>query len=113
MASLTTSHVRGATEAVLIEQSLGAYLETAARRWPAREALVVRHQAVRWSYAELNRRAEDFAAGTENVGCADVAAADRADVLVAEQAHQNVSGGDGPEQIRGGGDQKESEEHNE
>ena len=68
MASLTTSHVRGATEAVLIEQSLGAYLETAARRWPAREALVVRHQAVRWSYAELNRRAEDFAAGLLALG---------------------------------------------
>ncbi len=68
MASLTTSHVRGATEAVLIEQSLGAYLETAARRWPERDALVIRHQAVRWSYAELDSRAEDFAAGLLALG---------------------------------------------
>jgi fatty-acyl-CoA synthase len=68
MASLTSSHVRGPTEAPLIEQSLGAYLETAAKRWPDREALVVRHQGIRWSFAELDRRAGELAAGLLALG---------------------------------------------
>ena len=57
MASLTTSHVRGATTSPLIEQSIGAFLGEAATRWPGREALVVRHQGIRWSFAELQARA--------------------------------------------------------
>lgn len=68
MASLTTSHVRGATTSPLIEQSIGAFLAEAARRWPEREALVVRHQGIRWSFAELDRRAADFAAGLLALG---------------------------------------------
>ncbi len=56
-------------------------------------------------------RAEALAAGAEDVGCADVAAADGADVLMAEEAHQQVSGGDGPEQVSGDRDQDDSEEH--
>ncbi len=68
MASLTTSHVRGATTSPLIEQSIGAFLAGAAKRWPEREALVVRHQGVRWSFAELDRRAAEFAAGLLALG---------------------------------------------
>jgi hypothetical protein len=50
--------------------------------------------------------AQAFAAGAQHVGGADVAAAHRADVLAAEDAHQQVSRGDGPEQIRGNRDDR-------
>ena len=44
-------------------------------------------------------RAQAFAALAQHVGGADVAAAHGADVLAAEDAHQQVSRGDGPEQV--------------
>jgi len=42
--------------------------------------------------------AQSFAAGAQYVGGADVAAAYGTDVLLAEDAHQQVPGGDGPQQ---------------
>ena len=55
--------------------------------------------------------AEPFSAGTEDVGGADVAAADGADVLIAKKSDQQVSDGDGPEQIRGQDEQTDCQEH--
>ena len=57
--------------------------------------------------------AQAFAAGAQHVGCANVAAAHGADVLMAEEAHQQVSGGDRPEQIRGGRDNEAGKGHDE
>ena len=57
--------------------------------------------------------AQAFAAGAQNIGSADVAAADGANVLVAEDADQQVSHGDGPEQVGGGRDNEACEEHDE
>ena len=58
-------------------------------------------------------RAQAFAAGAQHIGGANVAAAHGADVLAAEDAHQQVSRGDGPEQISGGRDGDARKEHNE
>jgi fatty-acyl-CoA synthase len=49
---------------------IGQALNDAARRWPDHEALVSVHQGVRWSFAELNARAEAFAAGLLALGMA-------------------------------------------
>ena len=57
--------------------------------------------------------AQAFAAETQHVGGADVAAAHRADVLAAEDAHQQVSRGDGPEKICGNRDDNVGEDHDE
>ncbi|WP_372786759.1 AMP-binding protein [Phenylobacterium sp.] len=55
------SYVHGASEAPLIGATIGAYFDQVAGELPAREALVVRHQNIRWSYADLKRRVDDLA----------------------------------------------------
>ena len=50
------SFVSGASSKPLIYQTIGNSLHAAAQRFPRREALFVRHQDIRWSYEELNRR---------------------------------------------------------
>jgi fatty-acyl-CoA synthase len=56
------SHVRGEDSSPLLEQTIGAALEDAARRYGGRPALVSRPQNVRWSWAELNARSDALAA---------------------------------------------------
>ncbi|UZW57402.1 AMP-binding protein [Sphingobium sp. JS3065] len=58
----------GAIGPPLIEHTIGAALELAARRWPEAEALVSRHQGVRLSWAELNAATDAFAAGLLALG---------------------------------------------
>lgn len=43
----------GPTEPALLEQTIGANLAETVARHPDREALVVAHQGIRWTYAEL------------------------------------------------------------
>ena len=62
------SYVRGDTAPPLIGATIGAYLDEVARRDGTREALVVPHQQVRWTYVELKRRSDDFAAGLLSLG---------------------------------------------
>ena len=68
MAGLTQSYVHGASDVPLIGETIGAYFDQAAARWGERDALVVRHQQIRWSYAELKRRVDAFAAGLLALG---------------------------------------------
>jgi fatty-acyl-CoA synthase len=63
MPALTQSYVHGASAAPLIGETIGALLERVTAEGPDRPALVTRHQGVRWTYAELNRRVDDLAAG--------------------------------------------------
>jgi fatty-acyl-CoA synthase len=62
------SYVRGDTAPPLIGATIGAYLDEVARRDGTREALVIPHQQVRWTYADLKRRSDDFAAGLLSLG---------------------------------------------
>ncbi|HVC10595.1 MAG TPA: AMP-binding protein, partial [Burkholderiales bacterium] len=55
------SYVHGACPVPLIGETIGAHFDRIAARFPAREALVVRHQNVRWTYAELKQRVDDLA----------------------------------------------------
>ncbi len=68
MTKLTQSYVHGASTVRLIGETLGAYFDCAVARWRDELALVVRHQQVRWSYGELGRRVDDFAAGLLALG---------------------------------------------
>ncbi len=65
---LRQSYVHGAPHAPLIGDTIGLHFDRVVARWPDREALVVRHQGVRWSYAELARKVDDFAAGLLALG---------------------------------------------
>jgi fatty-acyl-CoA synthase len=57
------SHVRGAAFPPLLETTIGGALEEAARRYGVRPALISRQQNVRWTWEELNARADALAAG--------------------------------------------------
>jgi len=57
------SYVSGASTEPLLYQTVGQVLERAAQRWPARDALVVPHQGICWSWRELDRAATELAAG--------------------------------------------------
>lgn len=68
MPKLTQSYVRGADDEPLISDTIGNYFDSTAKRQSERLALVVRHQGVRWTYAELKQRVDDFAAGLLALG---------------------------------------------
>ncbi len=70
MSRLTQSYVHGISATALIGQTVGAFFDEAAKRWAHCEALVVRHQNVRWTYAELKREVDAFAAGLLALGLA-------------------------------------------
>ena len=57
--------------------------------------------------------AEALASCAKHVGCADVAAAYGTDVLAAKDAIEQVSRGDGPEQVRHDRDGDKGQNHNE
>lgn len=60
---MTDSIVRGDTGATLIETTIGDCFDRTVARHPDGEALVVRHQSVRWSWRELKARVDAVAAG--------------------------------------------------
>src|SRR5690348_11534886 len=66
MASL--SYVSGAGSVPLIGETIGEHFDGAAARWSSLEALVVRHQGIRWTYAELKERVDAVAAGLIALG---------------------------------------------
>jgi fatty-acyl-CoA synthase len=68
MAALSESKVTGATEPALLQSTISAALDQAAAQWGTRDALIVRHQDIRWSYADLKREVDAFAAGLLALG---------------------------------------------
>ena len=68
MQPLIQSYVHGANTQPLIGDTIGKHLDRMAQLSPDRPALVVRHQDVRWSYAELRRRVDALAAGFVALG---------------------------------------------
>ena len=65
---LIQSYVHGASAVPLIGDTVGVHFDRAVARWPESEALVVRRQGVRWTYRELQRQVEAFAAGLLALG---------------------------------------------
>lgn len=64
------SYVCGVGSEPLLYKTVGAVLEEAAERWGDREALVVGHQNIRWSYRQLDEAADRLAAGFVRLGLA-------------------------------------------
>jgi fatty-acyl-CoA synthase len=65
---LTRSYTHGASSQPLLGDTIGQALDRVADRAPDADALVVRHQGVHWTYAELRARADAFAAGLVALG---------------------------------------------
>lgn len=66
--TLDKSYVSGPSTKPLLYKTIGEALDDAAARWATREALVVRHQGVRFTWAELQAEAEAVAAGLLALG---------------------------------------------
>ena len=62
------SYDHGVSDKKLIGETIGAYFDRAVETYREREALVVRHQNVRWTWGELGRRVDDLAAGLMSLG---------------------------------------------
>lgn len=66
--SSQVSYASGTSDQPLLYATIGMALEEAAAKWGAREALVVRHQNIRWTYARLLEEVDAFAAGLLALG---------------------------------------------
>ncbi len=62
------SYVHGSSDKPLIGQTIGRYFDDACARHGQREALVVRHQNVRLTYAELKLKVDALACGLRRLG---------------------------------------------
>lgn len=62
------SYVRGNSSPPLIGKTIGALLDDVSATDGSREALVVAHQRIRWTYAELRSRCDAFASGLLALG---------------------------------------------
>ena len=68
MAKLTQSYVHGASDVPLLGKTIGQQFDDTAARFAEHDALVVSHQNVRWTYAELKRQVDAVAAGFLTLG---------------------------------------------
>src|SRR5947199_10052810 len=62
------SYVSGTSAKPLIGRTIGAYFDEVCAAHPDRLALIVRHQDIRWTYAELKHRVDALAAGLLALG---------------------------------------------
>lgn len=65
---ITTSYVCGPSHVPLIESTIGDYFDEATDRLADREALVVQHQGIRWTYRQFRQQVDDLAAGLLALG---------------------------------------------
>ncbi len=68
MAALTQSYYCGASDTQIIYDTIGRYLDRICERYPDSEALVVRHQGIRWTWAEFQREIDRLATGLLALG---------------------------------------------
>ena len=66
--SSSQSYVHGASDKQLIGQTIGRFFDEACARHAEREALVVRHQNVRLTYAQLKSKVDALACGLMRLG---------------------------------------------
>jgi len=62
------SYVHGASNTPFIGDAIGVHFDRIVERFSDRDALIVRHQQIRWTYRELKERVDAFAAGLLALG---------------------------------------------
>jgi fatty-acyl-CoA synthase len=65
---MVLSYSHGVATTPLLGETIGASLDRAVERYPSRDALVVRHQALRYTYAELGAAVDRVARGLLALG---------------------------------------------
>ncbi|MEX0300201.1 MAG: AMP-binding protein [Kordiimonas sp.] len=65
---MLNSHVIGDKDVVLCEETVGDLFDRIATTHGSREALVVKHQNIRWTYGELAKEVDALAAGLHALG---------------------------------------------
>jgi len=70
MNSRLPSYVHGGSDQPLLGETIGACLDRIARQHGDREALVSRHQGIRWTYAQLHKLTNNLAASLMRMGLA-------------------------------------------
>ena len=68
MQKLTHSYYCGTSSTQIIYETIGAYFDGICEAFPENDALVVRHQGIRWSYREFQARVDALAAGLIALG---------------------------------------------
>lgn len=68
MSTTMMSYVHGGSTEPLKYLTIGQALDDAVARWGSREALVSRHQDIRWTFAQLDAAANDLATGLLALG---------------------------------------------
>ena len=62
------SYLCGQANEPLLYETIGACLERIASMYPQQPALVVRHQNIRWTYADYQKRIDALASGLLAIG---------------------------------------------
>jgi fatty-acyl-CoA synthase len=62
------SYVHGVGDTPLIGETIGVHFDRIAERFAASDAVISRHQGIRWSYRELRERVDGVAAGLLALG---------------------------------------------
>jgi fatty-acyl-CoA synthase len=62
------SYVHGASDTPFIGDAIGTHFDRIVERFAERDALIVRHQQICWTYRELKERVDAFAAGLLALG---------------------------------------------
>jgi fatty-acyl-CoA synthase len=62
------SYVHGASDTPLIGETIGVHFDRIAARFPDRDALIVRHQNIHWTYRDLQQEVDSVAAGLLALG---------------------------------------------
>ncbi len=70
LAAPQASYARGSFDTPLIEATIGDFFADMSRRQPERDALVSRHQGLRYSYAELHQSVRQLASALLGLGLA-------------------------------------------
>ena len=68
MGKLTQSYVHGASDLLLIGDTIGVHLDRMAALSPDGPALIARQQGIRWRYGEFRDRVDELAAGLLGLG---------------------------------------------
>src|ERR1700692_3637279 len=65
---MSPSFVHGLDSAPLRFETIGQALDASVAKWGAHDALIVRHQGIRWTYTEFKQRVDTLAAGLLALG---------------------------------------------
>ena len=68
MTDLTQSYLCGEAKAPLLYETIGNCFDRIAEVFPEQEALVVKHQNIRWSYREYQQQIDKLATGLLKLG---------------------------------------------